>query len=75
MAISPRGGLGSGFGLGGAATPGRASSSSPTRSIAPAAFCTSPQVSPSAPTEPAAITARKANWKSAPQLSSFDSAA
>ena len=52
----------------GAWTLDSASSSSPTRSMAPAAFWTSPQVSPSAPTAPAAITDRKANWKRAPQL-------
>ena len=38
------------------------------RSIAPEAFCTSPQTSPSAPTEPAATTARMANCSSVPAV-------
>ena len=37
--------------------------------MAPAAFCTSPQASPSAPTELAVSTASRANWNSVPQES------
>ncbi len=38
------------------------------RCMAPDAFCTSPQTSPSAPTEPAASTARMANCSSVPAV-------
>ena len=67
-AISPRGGLGNGDGSAGRGDGGPRSSRSPIRSMAPAAFCTSPQASPSAPTAPAAKTARMTNCSSAPAL-------
>ena len=47
---------------------GRAANSSVIRSIAPAAFCTSPQTSPSADSEPAASSDRPMNCTSRPGL-------
>ncbi|MNE19545.1 hypothetical protein D3C80_1126320 [compost metagenome] len=45
---------------------GTARINSSIRSMAPAAFCTSPQLSPSAPTAPAAKTDRRTNCSRAP---------
>ena len=73
--MSPRTRAGSTSGCDGAAIAGRAASSSASRSIAPAARCTSPHISVRAAAEVPTIAAYTKNWLSCPQLMSWPSTA